>query len=82
MPETQCQRLERELLKGRRLSMIDMLNELGIGNHTGRISDLRPKFEALGCKIECDESKGYGVYYLVNVERSENAFGKGDAWEG
>lgn len=62
--------------------MIDMLNELGIGNHTGRISDLRPKFEALGCKIECDESKGYGVYYLsCDPDRPENVPGKGDAYE-
>lgn len=62
--------------------MIDMLNELGIGNHTGRVSDLRAKLEPLGCKIECDESKGYGVYYLVgDPSRPENVPGKGDAYE-
>lgn len=40
---TQIQELYQELLKGRRLGQIEMLNELGIGNHTGRICDLRQK---------------------------------------
>lgn len=75
---TQCERLATELLKGRRLSMIDMLNELGIGNHTGRISDLREK----GFNIGVDESKGYGIYYLISdPDRPENVPGKGDAFE-
>ncbi len=58
--------------------MIDMLNELGIGNHTGRVSDLR----ALGYDVKCDDSKGYGIYYLEgDPNRPENVPGKGDAFE-
>ncbi len=75
---TQCERLERELLKGRRLSMLDMLNELHIGNHTGRVSDLRAK----GYRIGCDDSKGYGVYFLESdPNRPESYLGMGDSYE-
>lgn len=45
---TQCEWLLEQLEKGRKLSQIDMLMEGGIGNHTGRISDLRRDLELEG----------------------------------
>lgn len=38
---TQTQWLLAEFEKGRHLTQLDMLREYGIGNHTGRISDIR-----------------------------------------
>ena len=63
---TQCARLEAELKKGRRLSPMQIINELRIPKYTNRISELR----ADGLPIKMDDSKGYGVYYLEN-EASE-----------
>ena len=40
-PKTQVERLRESLEQGRRLGQLEMLNDLGIGNHTGRICDLR-----------------------------------------
>lgn len=46
---TQCERLETELRKGRKLTKLD-IDALLIGNHTGRIADLRKK----GLKIKTE----------------------------
>lgn len=73
---TQCERLEVELRKGRIMTPMEIINELKIPKYTSRISDLREK----GLAIECDESKGYGRYYLAD-NRPENVPGKGDAFE-
>ena len=72
---TQCERLEAELRK-RPLTPMQIINDLKIPKYTGRISDLRAK----GLIVECDESKGYGVYSIVD-NRPENVYGKGDAYE-
>jgi hypothetical protein len=41
--KTQVERLRESFENGRRLGQLEMLNDLGIGNHTGRICDLRKK---------------------------------------
>ncbi len=57
---TQCERLLVEFEKGRVLTMWEILHELRIGNHTGRISDLRAK----GYEIDDIGTKGYGVFKM------------------
>jgi hypothetical protein len=57
---TQCERLAAEFEKGRELTMWEILHELRIGNHTGRISDLR----ARGYEIDDIGTKGFGVYKM------------------
>lgn len=41
MKLTQAQWIIEQLEKGRALSQLDMLSEYGIGNHTGRIAEIR-----------------------------------------
>lgn len=85
---SQCDRLEAELRKGRKMTERQIHDELLISNHTGRISDLRPKLLKEGLIIACEmipTSQGKtGLYSLKSVEneRPENVPGKGDAWEG
>ena len=79
---TQCERLEAELRKGRKLTKLD-IDALLIGNHTGRLSDLRDK--GLNIKTEwISTNQGRtGLYSLVEAENNtpENVPGKGDAYE-
>ena len=82
---SQCDRLEAALRSGRKLTQRAIFDELLIGNHTGRISELRPKFRAEGIEIKCELIKTNqgetGLYYLVDPNRPENVPGKGDAYE-
>jgi helix-turn-helix protein len=84
---SQCERLEAELRKGRKLTLMEITNELLIGNHTGRISDLRPKFAKEGLKIQCEwietRQGRTGAYSLVDAQNQypERVPGKGDAYE-
>ena len=91
MSQTQCDRLEAELKKGRKLTQRQIFDELFIGNHTGRISELRPKLAKEGLKIKTewlDTAQGKtGLYSLertldLTYQQAENPIGKGDSWEG
>jgi hypothetical protein len=59
---TQVQWLRAELEKGRSLTQIQMLSEGGIGNHTGRISDLRRELQ----------NEGSGAMIVVGWENGSN----------
>lgn len=67
---TQCDRLLAEFKKGRKLTLMDITNELRIGNHSARISDLRKK----GHIIKCEEIKTNqgetGLYSLEEAPKS------------
>jgi hypothetical protein len=75
---TQCQRLLVELEKGRRLSNLDMILELGIGNHTARISELRydPAVQkrlikrglSLHTEMVTEHGKTFARYYLKSYK--------------
>lgn len=47
-PKTQVELAVEELEKGKVLDMLTMLFDLGIGNHTGVIANVRKRYEALG----------------------------------
>jgi hypothetical protein len=61
---TQCERLLTELQKGRKLTQRQMFDELRIGNHTGRISDLRKKGHIIRCDDKQTEQGVTGLYSL------------------
>ena len=78
---TQCDRLESELRKGRKLTKLD-IDALLIGNHTGRLSDLRKKGLQINCEYIKTNQGVTGLYSLVgDPNRPENVPGKGDAFE-
>lgn len=84
---SQCDRLEVELRKGRKMTERQIHDELLISNHTGRISDLRPKLAKEGLIIHCEMiPTNQGKTGLYSLKSSENDYpermpGKGDAWE-
>ena len=60
MKTTQRQQVLTALQAGRRLTPDDAIKEFRCYRLAARIHDLRKA----GVQIECDESKGYGVYWI------------------